>query len=225
MGRQNLREETMTDSLDDFINTIQQEIHEETRKAHGKVAFERWLSPRYVGVMDNPHGYGHVAGSCGDRMEIFLRFEEDRVKEATFRTDGCGSSLVCGSFAAELALGKTADEVAAISGETILEALGGLPEEDRHCALLAAETLQTALDDYMRKLTRKKQEKDVPSRAEIPLSLWPCALPAFRAILGSGSHPPQDLHARLCVLPAWADHPQDHYPKGICADRGGAHRA
>jgi len=89
-------------------------------------------------------------------MEIFLKFEKDTVKEATFRTDGCGSSLVCGSFAAELALGKSPDEVAEISGETILEVLGGLPEEDRHCALLAAQTLQEALDDYMQKERRKK---------------------------------------------------------------------
>ena len=141
----------MTDSLDDFIKEMQREIHEETKKAYGHVAFERWLSPRHMGVMDHPDGYGHVAGSCGDRMEVFLRFAEDKVKEATFRTDGCGSSQVCGSFAAELALGKSPDEVAEISGETILKVLGGLPEEDRHCALLAAETLQDALDDYMRK--------------------------------------------------------------------------
>ncbi len=147
----------MTDSLDDFIQEIQHQINEETRHAYGQVAFERWLRPRYIGVMDNPDGYGHVAGSCGDRIEIFLRFEEDKVKEATFRTDGCGSSLVCGSFAAELTLGKTPDEVAEISGETILETLGGLPEEDRHCAFLAADTLQAALDDYMRKQRRKKE--------------------------------------------------------------------
>jgi len=146
----------MTDSLDDFIKGIQYQINEETRKAYGQVVFERWLRPRYLGVMENPDGYGHVAGSCGDRMEIFLRFEEDKVKDATFRTDGCGSSVVCGSFAAELALGKNPDEVAEISGETILEVLGGLPEEDRHCALLAAETLQDALDDYMKKQPRKK---------------------------------------------------------------------
>jgi nitrogen fixation NifU-like protein len=148
--------ESMTDSLDDFIKEIQNQINEETREAYGQVAFERWLSTRYAGVMDNPDGYGHVAGSCGDRMEIFLKFEEDKVKEATFRTDGCGSSLVCGSFAAELAHGKTPDELAEISGETILKVLGGLPEEDRHCALLAAETLQEALDDYMRKERKKK---------------------------------------------------------------------
>jgi nitrogen fixation NifU-like protein len=150
----------MTDSLDDFIKEIQHEINEETKEAYGQVAFERWLRPRHMGVMDHPDGYGHVAGSCGDRMEIFLRFEKDTVKEATFRTDGCGSSLVCGSFAAELALGKSPDELVEISGETILDMLGGLPEEDRHCALLAAETLQEALDDYMRKQRRKKQEED-----------------------------------------------------------------
>jgi nitrogen fixation NifU-like protein len=135
--------------LDDFIKEIQREIHEETRKAYGKLAFERWLRPQHVGVMDSPDGYGHVAGSCGDRIEVYLRFEEDKVKEATFRTDACGSSQVCGSFAAELAFGKTPDEVAEISGETILKVLGGLSEEDRHCGLLAAEALQEALDGYM----------------------------------------------------------------------------
>jgi nitrogen fixation NifU-like protein len=146
----------MTDSIDDFIQEIQHQINEETREGYGQVAFERWLRPQYMGGIDNPDGYGHVAGSCGDRMEIFLRFERDKVKEANFRTDGCGSSVVCGSYAAELALGKTPDEVAEISGETILETLGGLPEEDRHCAFLAADTLQAALDDYMRKQRRKK---------------------------------------------------------------------
>jgi nitrogen fixation NifU-like protein len=146
----------MSDSLDDFIKELQHQIDEETREAYGQVAFERWLRPQYMRVMDHPDGYGHVAGSCGDRMEIFLKFEEDKVKDATFQTDGCGSSLVCGSFAAELALGKNPDALAEISGETILEVLGGLPEEDRHCAFLAADTLQEALDDYMRKQRRKK---------------------------------------------------------------------
>ena len=146
----------MKNSFDDFIADLQNQIHEEMRESYGEVAFERWLRPQYMGVMDSPDGYGHLAGTCGDSMEIFLRFEKDKVKEATFQTDGCGSSVVCGSLAAELALGKTPDELVEISGETILDTLGGLPEEDRHCALLAAETLQDALDDYMRKQQREK---------------------------------------------------------------------
>jgi nitrogen fixation NifU-like protein len=145
----------MADEFDDFARALQDQIYEETRKAYGQVAFQRWLKPLYVGVMPNPEGYGRVTGTCRDTMEIFLRFEKDRVIEATFQTDGCGSSTVCGSFAAELAHGRSPDEIAEITGEMILDVLGGLPEEERHCAFLAAETLQEALDDYMRKHRRR----------------------------------------------------------------------
>ena len=150
----------MTDRLDDFLKQLQDKINEETRAAYGQKGFERWLNPLYRGVLENPDGYARITGSCGDTMQLFLRFENDRVNEATFQTDGCGSSTVCGSFAAELALGKSPDELAAVAGETILDILGGLPEEDRHCAYLAAETLQAALDSYMKKLMRQKNESN-----------------------------------------------------------------
>ena len=144
----------MDDEFDDFVKGLQTQIFEETRAAYGEIAFQRWRNPLYMGAMEDPDGYGRVTGTCGDTMEIFLRFEGDKVKEAAFRTDGCGSSTICGSFAAELALGKSPDEVTDVTGEAILRVLGGLPEEDRHCAFLAAETLHTALDDYMRKRRR-----------------------------------------------------------------------
>jgi nitrogen fixation NifU-like protein len=145
----------MAEEFDDFARSLQSQIYEETREAYGQVAFERWRKPLYVGVMPNPEGYGRVTGTCGDTMEIFLRFEKGRVKEATFQTDGCGSSTVCGSFAAELAHGKNPEELTEITGELILDVLGGLPKEDRHCAFLAAETLQEALDYHMRKQRRR----------------------------------------------------------------------
>jgi len=146
----------MSSELDDFVQDLQNRIYDETKEAYGYVAFERWLNPLYMGSMDNPDGYGQVIGSCGDTMQIFLKFENDRIKEASFQTDGCGSSAVCGSFAAEMALGKSPDEIAEITGETILERLGGLPKEDEHCAFLSAETLQEALHEYMIKQTKKK---------------------------------------------------------------------
>jgi nitrogen fixation protein NifU and related proteins len=141
----------MADEFDDFARALQDQINEETREAYGQIAFERWLKPLYVGVLPNPEGYGRLSGTCGDTMEIFLKFEGSRVKNATFQTSGCGSSIVCGSFAAEIAHGRSPDEIAEITGEMILDFLGGLPEEKRHCAFLAAETLQEALNDYMKK--------------------------------------------------------------------------
>jgi nitrogen fixation NifU-like protein len=87
-------------------------------------------------------------------MEIYLQLEDDLIQKASFFTDCCGSSVACGSVAAELAAGKEFDEAGLIGGDTILEVLKGLPEEERHCAYLAAEALQVALHEWMlKKLT------------------------------------------------------------------------
>ncbi|HIJ42298.1 MAG TPA: iron-sulfur cluster assembly scaffold protein [Deltaproteobacteria bacterium] len=142
----------MGDKLDTFIDQLQDQIFQETRGAYGVLAFERWQNMRYMGPMENPDGHAGVTGSCGDTMKIFLKIENDHVKKATFQTDGCGASAVCGSFAAEMALDKTPDELLKITGEKILEILGGFPKDDEHCAFLAAETLQEALNDYMMKI-------------------------------------------------------------------------
>ncbi len=142
--------------MDDFVQDLQQQIFDETKKAYGERAFQRWLEPVYLGAMEDPDGHASLTGICGDTMEIFLKFEDDRVKKASFQTDGCGSSLVSGSFAAEMSIGKTPDGLLEITGEAIIKTLGGLPKEDEHCAFLAAETLHEALNDYMIKTTRGK---------------------------------------------------------------------
>ena len=146
----------MSDNLDDFIDGLQDQIYQETRAAYGDLAFERWQNLLYLGPMEDPDGSARITGSCGDTMEIFLKFENGRVKEATFQTDGCGTSAVCGSFAAEMAHNKNPDELVEITGDNILQLLGGFPKEDEHCAFLAAETLQEALNNYMIKQTERK---------------------------------------------------------------------
>lgn len=145
----------MANDLDDFVQDLQNQIYDETRESYGDVAFERWLHPLYMGTLENPDGFGKLTGSCGDTMQIFLKLQSNHVTEASFQTDGCGSSSVCGSFAAEMALGKTPDEILEITGDVILKKLGGLPKEEEHCAFLAGETLQEALNDYMIKQTRR----------------------------------------------------------------------
>ena len=146
----------MSGDLDDFVQELQEQIYDETKESFGEVAYQRWRNPLYVGIMEEPDGYGTVKGGCGDSIQIFLKFEGGRVKKASFQTDGCGSSLVCGSYAAEMALGKNPDEIFEITGENILEKLDGLPEENQHCAFLAVASLHQALNDYMVKQTQKK---------------------------------------------------------------------
>ena len=88
-------------------------------------------------------------------MEIYLKFKDNRVSEASYFTDGCASSTVSGSFAAELALGKRPEELADISADQVLAAIGKLPEEDLHCTTLAARTIHAAVDDYMGRLVKQ----------------------------------------------------------------------
>ena len=141
----------MSDELDAFVDNLQDQIYADTKAEYGEIAFERWLNPLYMGKMDAPDGYARLTGTCGDTMEMYLKFENDVVQDTSFQTNGCGSSIVCASFGAEMALGKSPDGLLEITGDAVLEKVGGLPEEDRHCAFLAAETLQEALHDYMMK--------------------------------------------------------------------------
>ena len=148
----------MADDLNDHVKNLQKEILLEN-DGYGVPAFDRMLNPLYRGALADPDGYAGVTGPCGDTMEIFLRFDNDRINEAAFETDGCGSSALCGSFAAEMALGKTPDELLDVTGDRILEKMGGAPEKEQHCAHLAGETLQEALSNYMKKITPHQPKK------------------------------------------------------------------
>jgi nitrogen fixation NifU-like protein len=111
-----------------------------------------WIEQRvdpYRGTMDSPDASAFVRGTCGDVMRISLKFSEDRVVEAKYWTDGCRMSSTCGAAAASLALGKTPEELADVDYLAIEQEVGVLPAEDRHCATLAAGTLQEALTNYI----------------------------------------------------------------------------
>ncbi len=139
----------MSPSFDEFAAKLQEEINQDIIQTYGEKVYERWRNPRFAGCMESPTGYGRVTGSCGDTMEIFLRLENGIVSDASFTTDGCGCSAVCASVACELAIAKEPEGVADVTGEMIVQVLGRLPENDVHCAYLAAETLQAALSEYM----------------------------------------------------------------------------
>lgn len=137
------------DGFDEFVNSLQEKIFEDAKQAYGEKGFQRWRDPLFSGRMEDCDAHACIRGKCGDTMEIYLKFENNRVKQASHFTDGCASSGLAGSFAAELAIGKNPDELIEITGDIVLKAIGRLPDEDRHCADLAAETLQEALANYM----------------------------------------------------------------------------
>lgn len=114
---------------------------------------EHAVRPRNNGALSNSNGHARITGPCGDTMEFWLLVHDGSVEKVGFITDGCGWSQACGSMATSLAKGKSIADAAVIGQQDILSALGGLPEEVEHCALLAANTLKAACDDYLANAT------------------------------------------------------------------------
>ena len=139
----------MNDSIDAFIEQFQNEMIRQASETFGEVFCRRWQAPTHMGVIPDADVTAQLKGTCGDSMCIYLKFENDRVKSASFQTDGCGPSIVCGSLAAELSVGKSPEELLDISAENIIAHLGTLPDEHRHCAFLAVATVHRAVDRYM----------------------------------------------------------------------------
>lgn len=133
--------------FDNLPKKLQEQIIEQARKQYSDTLVDHWLHPRHLGRIDSPDGHARQVGTCGDAMEIFIRAKDNRIAEASFWTDGCVTTIASGSMAVEMATGKSIAEASSISQLDILGRLGGLPEESQHCALLAASTLQVAIDE------------------------------------------------------------------------------
>lgn len=113
---------------------------------------DHFTNPRNVGEIEDASGVGSVGNAkCGDIMKISLKIEDNIIKDAKFKTFGCGAAIATSSMATELIIGKTIEEAMHITNKTVMEALNGLPPVKVHCSCLAEEALQAALWDYAEK--------------------------------------------------------------------------
>ena len=156
----------MSSEFDPF-EELEKSVMEDMRKTYSEKVIDHFLNPRNLGELEDADGFGKVTGPSGDTMQICLRVKDGKITDATFMTDGCGTTIACGSMTTELAKGKVVTEALKITQDDILNNLDGLPESDIHCSLLAANTLKEALRDYVS--LRKEPWKRVYRRVE---SFW-----------------------------------------------------
>jgi nitrogen fixation NifU-like protein len=114
---------------------------------------DHFMNPRNVGEIENASGVGTVGNAkCGDIMRMYLDIDENGVvREAKFKTFGCGAAVATSSMATELVRGKTVQEALSVTNQAVMEALDGLPKVKIHCSLLAEEAIHAALWDYAEK--------------------------------------------------------------------------
>jgi nitrogen fixation NifU-like protein len=150
--------------VDEFARELQKQIMEQIRKQYSETVIDHWQNPRNFRKIENPDGYAKVKGPCGDTMEMYLKTDKENIAECGFQTDGCGTTMVCGSVVTELALNKSIIQaLGLVSADEILKTVGGLPQTDIHCAQLAAETLRRAIADclYQKKAPWKKHYRKI----------------------------------------------------------------
>ncbi|MEO0085638.1 MAG: iron-sulfur cluster assembly scaffold protein [candidate division WOR-3 bacterium] len=135
---------------DDWVDALQARIDHDMTKVYSPRVLALRKNPVNAGSLDPADGYAAVTEPCGDTMQVWLRVSGGIISEATFWTDGCCSSIVCGSMVTILARGRTPEQASRIDQLVILDKLGGPPEEERHCALLAANWLRGRLPAYHR---------------------------------------------------------------------------
>ncbi|GKX29139.1 iron-sulfur cluster assembly scaffold protein [Vallitalea longa] len=117
-----------------------------------KKVMDHFVNPRNMGVLENADGVGTVGNAkCGDIMRIYLKVEDEVIKDVAFKTFGCGAAVATSSIATELVKGKTIKEALKITNDAVVEALDGLPKAKIHCSLLAEEAVHAALWDYSKK--------------------------------------------------------------------------
>lgn len=116
---------------------------------YSEKVMDHFTHPRNVGVLEDANGVGEVGNAkCGDIMKIYLKIEDDMVKDVKFETFGCGSAIASSSMATEMIKGKPLSEVMTLTNKAVAEALDGLPAHKLHCSVLAEEAIKSALKDY-----------------------------------------------------------------------------
>ena len=124
--------------------------------AYSEKVIEHFKHPKNVGTLDkskNNVGTGLVgAPECGDVMRLQIEVDDESgvIRDAKFKTFGCGSAIASSSLATEWLKGKTVDEALAIDNMAIVEELA-LPPVKIHCSVLAEDAIKAAVNDYRTK--------------------------------------------------------------------------
>ena len=115
---------------------------------------DHFTNPRNVGEMteEEADGYALIGDQlCGDQMKLWIKVEDERIIDIRFRSFGCPGAIATSSMATELACGRSVEQALDLTDDEVIEALGGIPENKRHCSLLGINALHAAVADFLKR--------------------------------------------------------------------------
>lgn len=107
---------------------------------------DHFQNPRNAGEVADADAIAQIENpACGDVLRLSLKMNSGRIAEIRFKAKGCVPSMACASALTELVAGQTVDDTRSLRRETLIAAVGGLPQASTHAAQLALDTLAAAL--------------------------------------------------------------------------------
>ena len=120
--------------------------------AYSEKVMEHFANPRNVGELPDANGVGEVGNpKCGDIMRMYIRVEDNVIRDVSFKTFGCGAAIATSSMATDLVKGKKIEDALKLTNKAVMEALDGLPAVKVHCSVLAERAIKAAVSDYYRR--------------------------------------------------------------------------
>ena len=115
-------------------------------------------SQKVLDHFKNPHNQGDMPDAdavgqegnpvCGDVMKIYLKIENNIIKDVKFETLGCAAAIAVSSDLTDMVKGKTLEEALKVTKDDIVSDLGGLPAQKLHCSMLGVDALRQAIEKY-----------------------------------------------------------------------------
>ena len=131
---------------------------------YSEKVMDHFRNPRNVGVIEDADGIGEVGNAkCGDIMTMYLKIEDDVIRDVKFETFGCGSAIASSSMATELIKGQPVSEAMKLTNRAVAEALDGLPAHKLHCSVLAEEAIKLALKDHFDRTGQTYDRDEFPN--------------------------------------------------------------
>ena len=116
---------------------------------HSPELLDHFRNPRHAGVLDAPAIVIEAENpACGDILRLSARVEDGVFERVAFQVRGCTASIAAGSVLAELLQGRTLEGARQLGTADVERALGGLPPESKHAAVLVIDGLRALLADY-----------------------------------------------------------------------------
>ncbi len=116
---------------------------------YSKEAVQRFMHPKFFGEMKDADAVGVVGNErCGDEMEIYIKVDNGKIINASFRTLGCAAAIATSDVVCEMVIGKNIKDAVELTEKEMVEKLEYLPNTKVHCASLALNGLRAAVENY-----------------------------------------------------------------------------